>query len=128
MDRASFYSLLSIVLYSREHASLVWVWLDFLELHACEETMTKKRDRLEIIHSVLETVRSRGEVKPTHILYKSNLSHQMLTEYLKELIERDFMRATMIKNKKRYSLTEKGYKYLEEYKVIKAFLESYGLE
>jgi len=66
--------------------------------------MTKKRDRLEIIHSVLETVRSRGEV------------------------ERDFMRATMIKNKKRYSLTEKGYKYLEEYKVIKAFLESYGLE
>ena len=49
--------------------------------------MTKKRDRLEIIKDILETIRDKGEkVRPTHIMYKANLSHQMLTEYTDELL------------------------------------------
>ncbi|HLD98553.1 MAG TPA: winged helix-turn-helix domain-containing protein, partial [Candidatus Nanoarchaeia archaeon] len=45
----------------------------------------KKRNKLEIIRDILNVIRSRnGKIKPTHILYKSNLSHQMMEEYLAE--------------------------------------------
>jgi predicted transcriptional regulator len=92
--------------------------------------MTKKRDRLEIIHDILRTIRDKGnEVKPTHILYKSNLSHQMMTAYLDELIEKRFVIEKIDKKKKKkYSLTETGFSYLNDYHKIKSFVDSYGLE
>jgi predicted transcriptional regulator len=91
--------------------------------------MRKKRDRLEIIHDILHVIRKKGSgIKPTHILYKSNLSHQMLTDYLSELIEKDFIiENTNKKEKKFYTLTDKGYNYLNEYKIIREFADSYGL-
>ena len=90
--------------------------------------MNRKRERLEIIHSILTAIQEKGkEVKPTHILYKSNLSHQMLTDYLTELIKGEFIQEKDNLGKKSYSLTEKGFNYLRDYKSIKAFLDSYGL-
>ena len=88
----------------------------------------KKRERLEIIHDILKAIKEKGSnVKPTHILYKSNLSHVMLKEYLGELIDKDFIIERNDKKGKKYSLTEKGFKYLEEFSVIQSFVESYGL-
>ena len=91
--------------------------------------MNRKRERLEIIHSILKTIRNNPQdTKPTHILYKSNLSHQMLTEYLTELAEGKFIEEkTDKKGRKHYVLTEKGFKYLQDYQVIQGFLDSYGL-
>ena len=91
--------------------------------------MNRKRERLEIIHAILKTIQEKGQhTKPTHILYKSNLSHQMLTEYLTELIQGKFIEEqTDKKGKKHYTLTEKGYNYLKDYQVIQGFLDSYGL-
>ncbi|MBR9699383.1 winged helix DNA-binding protein [Candidatus Woesearchaeota archaeon] len=91
--------------------------------------MNKKRDRLQIIHDILLAIREKGsQVKPTHILYKSNLSHQMLMEYLQELIAKGFIiEEGDKKGKKVYSLTDKGYDYLRDYTVIKGFVDSYGL-
>ena len=91
--------------------------------------MRRKRDRLEIIHDILHVIRKKGSgIKPTHILYKSNLSHQMLTEYLGELIEKGFIVEKIIKKgKKNYVLTDKGFNYLSEYRVIREFADSYGL-
>ena len=91
--------------------------------------MNRKRERLEIIYDVLKAVQDkRGNVKPTHILYKSNLSPQMLKDYLTELIEKEFILENLEKNSKNYDLTDKGHKYIEDYKVIKAFTVSYGLK
>lgn len=92
--------------------------------------MTKKRDKLEIVNDILKTIRDKGnDVKPTHILYKSNLSHQMMTTYLNELIEKGFVKEIIDKKKrKRYSLTETGFSYLNDYYKIKSFVDSYGLE
>ena len=89
----------------------------------------KKRDRLEIIEDILSVIRDRkGSAKPTHILYKSNLSHQMLVEYLSELMERGFVVENIDRKKRKtYDLSEKGYKYLEEYGKIRTFVDSYGL-
>jgi predicted transcriptional regulator len=90
--------------------------------------MPKKRERLEIIHDILHVIRARRNVKPTHILYKSNLSHPMLTEYLEELIEKGFINEKDAgKGKRTYELTDKGYNFLKDYGIIRAFVDSYGL-
>ena len=91
--------------------------------------MIKKRTRLEIMHDILKVVRNKnGKIKPTHILYKSNLSYQMMEEYLKELIEKDFLVESKTKSGKTYSLTEKGFNFLDKYSLIKDFTTSFGLD
>jgi predicted transcriptional regulator len=91
--------------------------------------MGKKRTRLEIIHDILEVIKSKnGKIKPTHVLYKSNLSYQMMDEYLKELIEKSFIVEIAGKTGKSYAITEKGDKFLREYRVIADFSSAFGLE
>ena len=89
----------------------------------------KKRSRLEIIHDILYVIREKKDrIKPTHILYKSNLSHQMLKEYLAELIKKHFIVEKDKKGNKTYELTDKGLNFLRDYKLIKDFVDSYGLD
>lgn len=93
--------------------------------------MGKKRGRLQIIHDILGAIRDKGgTIKPTHLLYKSNLSHQMMNEYLKDLIKKEFITEEISpkNNSKTFSLTSKGYDYLSEYKKVIKFVESFGLE
>ena len=92
--------------------------------------MPKKRDRLEIIKDILEIIREKGDkVKPTHVMYKANLSHQMLTEYTNELLQKKMIIENETKKgKKTYKITEKGYKYLKDYSLIRGFMDSYGLD
>ena len=67
----------------------------------------KKRDRLEIINDILELVSARS-AKPTQIMYKANLSHDMLNQYMNELISKQFILEHKDKKGRTYSLTEKG--------------------
>ncbi len=92
--------------------------------------MTRKRERIEIIHDILKSVQDRrGAARPTHILYRSNLSSQMLKEYLSDLIDKGFIEEDVDGNENRsYSLTVKGHSYLEDFNVIRSFIESYGLD
>lgn len=91
--------------------------------------MTKKRDRLQIIYDILKAIHDKNNrIRPTHILYKSNLSHQMMEEYLKDLISKHFVVMNKDKNGKTYSLTQKGFDYLNKYKLITEFTDSFGLE
>ena len=77
--------------------------------------MSKKRNKLEIIRDILEVIRNRnGKIKPTHILYKSNLSYAMMDIYLKELIEKQFITEIKLKKGKTYTITEKGINYLNK--------------
>ncbi|VVB80404.1 Winged helix-turn-helix [uncultured archaeon] len=90
--------------------------------------MEKKRNRLQIIHDILRVIRERnGRIKPTHILYKSNLSHQMMMEYLEELKQKEFILEIKKEKGKTYVITPKGEKYLSEYSAIKEFANSFGL-
>lgn len=91
--------------------------------------MTKKRTRLEVIRDILSVIRDRnGKIKPTHILYKSNLSHPMMEEYLGELIGKGFIVEHSSAQGKTYSVTSKGLEYLAKYRTIVEFSQSFGLE
>ena len=91
--------------------------------------MSLKRGRIEIINDILDIIRSRqGKIKPTQVMYKANLSHQMLNDYLSELIGKGFIEEKKDKRgRKTYELTEKGFKFLQDYNLIKGFMVSYGL-
>lgn len=51
----------------------------------------------------------------------------MFKEYVAELLEKHLVEETEEKGKKTYSVTNKGYKFLEEYKVILSFIDNFGL-
>jgi len=89
---------------------------------------TKKRERLDVIRDILQTIRQNREIKPTRLLYASNLSPQMFKEYINELISKNFIKFEIDeKDKKTFSLTKKGQDFLQEYKIIENFIENFGL-
>lgn len=89
---------------------------------------SKKRERLEVIRDILNTIRQNREIKPTRLLYASNLSPQMFKEYINELIAKGFIKLEVSENEKKlFSLTKKGSDFLQEYKVIENFIENFGL-
>jgi len=89
---------------------------------------SKKRERLDVIRDILQTIRQNREIKPTRLLYASNLSPQMFKEYINELISKKFISLDIDKeDKKTFSLTKKGQDFLQEYKVIENFIENFGL-
>ena len=90
--------------------------------------MAKKRERLNVIRDILKAIRENRQIKPTRLLYASNLSPQMFKEYVNELISKKFINLDIDeKEKKTFSLTKKGQEFLQEYKVIENFVENFGL-
>ena len=90
--------------------------------------MEKKRDRLEVIRDILLVIQSGGgKIKPTKILYRSNLSHGMMKDYIKDILSIGLAKETHSKEGRTYSITEKGLKYISEYKTIINFMDSFGL-
>ena len=92
--------------------------------------MNAKRSKVAIMHDILLLIRSKdGEARPTLIMYKANLSHQMLTEYMNEITQKGFILENIDKKGRRtYTVTDKGHEFIKDYQQIKKFFESYGLE
>ena len=90
--------------------------------------MAKKRERLQVIKDILRSIRENRQIKPTRLLYASNLSPQMFKEYVNELMKKGFIQMQEDKKgKKFFSITNKGNDFLQEYRVIENFIENFGL-
>lgn len=89
--------------------------------------MKKKRERLDIVNDILHAIRKNKEIKPTRLLYASNLSPQAFKEYINELIIKKFIKLEVSDEKKMFSITTKGNDFLEQYKKMKNFVDSFGL-
>ena len=89
--------------------------------------MAKKRERLEVIKDILKAIRETRNIKPTRLLYSSNLSPQMFKEYVNELLNKEFIEMHDNDGKKTFSITKKGHEFLQEYKLIERFVENFGL-
>ena len=88
----------------------------------------KRRGRLEIIADILRSIQSKGgKIKPTHLLYKSNLSHAKLKEYLGVLLEKGMIEEQEVKGRKMFFMKTPGHKFLLEFDRIKEFSDSFGL-
>jgi len=88
-----------------------------------------KRDRLKVIYDILKIIKdNNNSIKPTPLLRYSNLSTKSFNEYMGELVERDFVKPKKdSKDKKVITLTDKGFQYLDKYRMIVGFIEDFGL-
>lgn len=90
--------------------------------------MQKKRDKLEVIHDILQIIKQNGnQIKPTPLLRFSNLSSQSFALYEEELLEKKLMLVQMENKKKFYKITEKGHRYLDQYQMIRTFMQDFDL-
>ena len=87
-----------------------------------------KRTKLDIIYDMLRAIEAKGgKIKPTHLLYKSNLSHQRMKLYLKDLKEKNMVEELVEKKRTFYSITDDGRKFVQNFKQMKQFTEAFGL-
>jgi predicted transcriptional regulator len=89
------------------------------------------RSKMRILADMMRAIQSEGEegAGPTKILYAANLSHDRLTQYLDELIEKALIKGMSPDNENRvYMLTEKGREFLREFQRIERFSEAFGIE
>ena len=88
----------------------------------------KRRGKLEIIADILRSIQNKGgNIKPTHLLYKSNLSHAKLKEYVDILLEKGMIEEQQVKGRKLFFMKNQGHKFLLEFERIKEFSDSFGL-
>jgi len=91
--------------------------------------MTKKRERLEVIFDILKEISEHhNSIRPTPLLRRSGLSSNSFSEYYKELISKEFIREIVDERGKKYvTLADKGFKFLEKYKLIVGFIGEFEL-
>ncbi|MBD3164557.1 hypothetical protein GF323_05105 [Candidatus Woesearchaeota archaeon] len=90
--------------------------------------MRRKRSRLDIIKDMLASIQDKGgEIKPTHLMYRSNLSHGQMQSYLEEMVNKELVRKTDKNNYQYLIITDKGNKFLEKLREMKEFEETFGL-
>lgn len=88
----------------------------------------QRRSRIDIINDILEAIQKKGgKIKPTHLMYKANLSHKLMTSYLEELMSKELVLEITEKQYRYLTITDEGYKFLEKFKQMKDFKESFGL-
>ncbi len=91
--------------------------------------MPRKRSRIEIIHDMLKAISKKGgTIKPTHLMYKANLSHTQMKQYLEELMSKNLVDEQEKKSKKRLGITQKGYAFIQQYNQMKEFEKTFGLD
>ena len=96
--------------------------------------MGSRRSRLELIFDILLAIQNKGgEIKPTHLMYKSNLSHKLLNNYLDELIGKELVIIQEEESRKKQKstktvlITEKGISFLAEFRRMREFTDAFGL-
>ncbi len=86
---------------------------------------------MEIISDMLAVILQKGgSIKPTHLMYKANLSHKQMKGYLDELEKKDLV----IKSDKErkgenasIKITANGRTFVYKYSQMKEFEKTFGL-
>jgi predicted transcriptional regulator len=88
----------------------------------------KPRSKIRIYLDILRAVETNGgKAKPTHVLQRANLSHDRLTKYLGELVEKKLVSENEDNGNRYYMLTPEGIKFLDELKRAESFVSGFGL-
>ena len=89
--------------------------------------MVQRRSKVQIVYDLLMAAKQKGKIKPTHLLYKGNLSHIRLKEYIDELIQKKLLSKISEDNHTYYRITEQGVKFISDIEKMKEITEAFGL-
>jgi len=91
--------------------------------------MNKKRARLEVIFDILKVISEHhNSIKPTPLMRYSKLSSSNFSGYHGELISKGLIKEIRDHRGRKYiTLTDKGFRYLEKYKLILGFINEFEL-
>jgi predicted transcriptional regulator len=87
----------------------------------------KQRSTLRIYIDIVNAVRELQNAKPTHVLYKANLSYDRLTRYLEELAGKGLIEAKQDGENRYYVITPKGVQFLIEARKAEEFVAGFGM-
>ncbi len=87
------------------------------------------RSRIRIIADLLLTLeQSNDGLKITELVRRSNVPYVRLTEILEELEKKGLIRQINEEEGQVYIITQKGIKFLNEYRKFSKFAEGFGFE
>jgi predicted transcriptional regulator len=87
-----------------------------------ERTSLDRRSRIETYCDVLYSIGS-GAEKPTHIMYKANLSWNVLDNHISRLVKKGLVIAENEQGKRKYHLSERGFRVLKQFIVLRQELD-----
>jgi|TARA_B100001964_G_C14225248_1_gene597291 predicted transcriptional regulator len=84
---------------------------------------------MDIINDMLNSIQQKGgRIKPTHLMYKANLSHKLLNSYLEELITKEMISKVDGKTGNHYIIIkDKGIDFLNHFRKMREFQDTFGL-
>ena len=83
------------------------------------------RGRLAVMVDVIKVIRENGRLRPTHIMYKANLSHKLLKECLHSLTENGFLQETIDNGNTYFIVTKKGEEFAFEFSKLKKLTSNF---
>ena len=90
--------------------------------------MNSRRSKTQIYIDILRSIqRSNNRLKKTHIVYKANLTHSRLDEYLSFLLEKELLAEIKNRDHVIYEVTDKGKKFLGEVNKLKEISDAFGV-
>ena len=90
--------------------------------------MEGKRTRVDIIEDMLSSIVSKGgQIKPTHLMYKSNMSHGQMKTYIDDLMQKDLIKKVKKSNYDYVIMTDKGHEFLQKLREMREFEKAFGL-
>ncbi len=79
-----------------------------------------RRSKLEIYIDILEVLALKGQLKLTHIMYKSNVNCQVLKTQLEFLMKNGLVEERLLRKEKTvYGITQRGITVLKSFREIK---------
>ena len=82
-----------------------------------------RRSKMEVKIDILQAI-AEGAGRPTHIMYRSNLSWAVMRNFIRALEEQGLVTASDVEGRKNYVLTAKGIRVLETYANVRRQLEA----
>jgi predicted transcriptional regulator len=79
----------------------------FSSIRESRPRLQGRRSKTEMMIHILDAIKA-GPEKPTHIMYRSNLSWAVCQDLLGHLLERGFVKVLSNGARKRYELTQLG--------------------
>jgi predicted transcriptional regulator len=95
----------------------------YRSLNTTGQKMTSEKDRRSKMEMYLDILRAigAGAEKPTHVMYKANLSWVVMRGFLENLKAQGLVEETLVEGRSTLRLTNRGYELLNQFLLVREY-------